>query len=139
MTDISLTSANIRAMQQHGAVVRRFDAGAALTVGYGVYLASDGDVEHCDGNAGQAIAKCIGIVVESYDGETAIVAGDPASVCVFGPVEGFSGMTPGDTIYVSDTVGRVADAVGTMTHIVGYAQSSTCVFVDPSKSDPSST
>lgn len=138
MADISLTAANIRALQANGAVVRSYDAGEEMEVGQAVYIASDGDVEIADANESQAAAKGWGIVVESYDGETTIHEGDPASVCVFGPVSGFSGMTPGDTLYVSDNAGLLADAAGTYSHVMGRAETATIVFVNPDQSDPSS-
>lgn len=138
MANISLTSANIRALQANGAVVRPYDAGAEVTVGYAVYIATDGDVEHADGDVDAATARAIGVVVESYDGETTIDAGNPASVCVFGPVSGFTGMTPGANHYVSDDVGRIADAAGTYSRIVGYAERATVLFVNPEQNDPSS-
>ncbi len=131
MADIALTSANIRPLT--GAVLRRYVAGAALTVGYAVYIAADGDVEHADANA-DGLEQVIGIVVAGYDGETTIAAGDPVTVCVFGPVSGFSGMTPADTIWLSDTVGLVADAAATFDRIVGYAESASVLFVNPVRS-----
>lgn len=137
MALISLTAAQIRALTDHGAVIRRYDAGAAITVGQSVYVASDGDVEPAIATA-QASAKAIGVAVESYDGETSIAAGKPVSVCVFGPVSGFSGMTPGNTIYQGDTAGRVADAAGTYTHEVGYAEAAGVLFVSPGSDDPTS-
>lgn len=130
MADIALTSANIRPLT--GSVLRRFEAGAALTVGYAVYIAADGDVEHADANAA-GLEQVIGVVVASRDGETSIDSGDPATVCVFGPVSGYT-MTPADTIWLSDTVGRVADAAATFDRIVGYAESASVLFVNPVRS-----
>ncbi len=137
MADISLTAAQIRPLVANGAVLRSYKAGAALTVGQAVYLASDGDVEPADANA-VASARAIGIVVESRDGETSIASGDPCTVCVFGPVSGFSGMTPGANCYVSDTAGKVADAAGTCSRIIGYAETAGILFVHPEQNDPSS-
>lgn len=130
MADIVVTSADVRPLT--GSVLRRYEAGAALTVGYAVYVAADGDVEHADANAA-GLEQVIGVVVASYDGETAIAAGDPATVCVFGPVSGYT-MTPADTIWLSDTVGRVADAAATFDRIVGYAESASVLFVNPVRS-----
>lgn len=130
MADIALTSANIRPLT--GAVLRHYVAGAALTVGYAVYIAADGDVEHADANAA-GLEQVIGVVVASVDGETAIAAGDGTTVCVFGPVGGYT-MTPADTIWLSDTVGRLADAAATFDRIVGYAESASVLFVNPVRS-----
>jgi len=57
---------------------------------------------------------------------------------VFGPVSGFSGMTPGGNGYVSDTVGRLADAAGTFSRIMGYSERAGVFFVHPEQNDPSS-
>lgn len=138
MALIALTSANIRALQANGAVVRPYNAGAEVTIGYAVYIAADGDVEHADGDVDAATAKGIGIAVESYDGETTVVAGNPVSVCVFGPVSGFTGMTPGDNLYVADTVGRLGDVAGTFSRIMGYVERAGVFFVHPEQNDPAS-
>jgi hypothetical protein len=136
MTDVSLTAAHIRPL--NGAILRHYAAGGALVVGNAGYIASDGDVEKADANVSAATGRGIGVVVESYDGETAIVAGDPCTLCVFGPVSGFSGLTPGANYYVSDTAGAIADAAGTQSRIIGYAESTTVLFVHPEMNDPSS-
>ena len=138
MADISLTSANIRAMQPNGAVVRPYTAASTITIGYLVYILTAGTVAHADGDVSAALARAIGIAVESYDGQTSVTAGDPVSVCVFGPVSGFSGMTPGANHYVSDTIGRLSDAAGTFSRIMGYAERAGMFFVHPEQNDPAS-
>ena len=112
-----------------------------LTVGRWMHvhdIATDGDVEHADGDVDAATARGIGIAVESYDGETSVTAGNPVSGCVFGPVSGLSGMTPGANHYVSDDVGRLADAAGTFSLIMGYAERAGGFFVHPEQNDPAS-
>jgi len=136
MTTISLTAANIRPLT--GAVIRRYVAGEALTVGQVVYVSAAETVSIADGNVGAAEARAVGIVVESYDGETTIASGDVASVVVFGPVSGFSSATPGSYGYVSDTVGSLDTAAGTYSFIVGYFESAGVFFVHPGIDDPTS-
>lgn len=138
MSTISLTAANIRALTDNGAVIRRYIAGGTITIGQLVALASDGFVDPADANASQALTMAIGIAVQSYDGETSLAITEPVSVCVFGPVSGFTGMTPGANHYVSDTPGSVDDAAGTYDRIVGYAETSGILFVNPEMNDPSS-
>ncbi len=138
MTVLALTAAKIRALTENGAVIRPYDAGAAITVGQLVYVAADGDVEPADANVSALATMAIGIAVQSFDGETAIVANTPVSVCVFGPVSGFSSMTPGTNGYVSDTAGEVDDTAGTFDRIVGYAERTGVFFVNPEMNDPSS-
>jgi len=138
MAGLSLTAAKIRALTENGAVIRPYDAGEALTVGNLVYVASDGDVMKADANATQAAARAIGIVVQSFDGETTVANATPCSVCVFGPVAGFASLTPGANGYVSDTAGQIEDAVATYDRIVGYAERTDVFFVHPEQNDPSS-
>ena len=138
MSAISLTAAQIRAMTENGAVVRPYSAAEELTIGNCVYVNTDGDVAKADANA-VASARGIGIVVEGIDSETTIDSGERCSVCVFGPVSGFSGMTPGANAYVSDTAGGLDTAAGTCSRIMGYAERAGVLFVHPEQNDPSST
>lgn len=136
--EITVTAADVRALTENGAVLRRFVADAAITIGNLVYIKSDGEVAHADGNVDLDVARAIGIAVESYDGETSVVAGSPVSVCVFGPVSGYASMTPGAPVYVSDTVGRLSTVAGTVSRIVGYSESAGVVFVHPQQNVTSS-
>ena len=139
MGDISLTAANIRPLPDNGSILRRHIAGGTITIGQLVSLSADGFVDPADGNVADGVlARPIGIAVASNDGETSIVITEPVTVCVFGPVSGYSGMTPGDNHYLSDTAGRIADAVGTYDKIVGYAESATVLFVHIEQIDASS-
>lgn len=133
MADISLTAANIRALTENGAVTEMGAAGGSMTVGDVVYRAADGDWEQADGNASNAAARARGVVVIGKDDSTSIVAGDPITVCLFGPVEGFSGMTVNDALFVSDTAGKLADAAGTVSHLMGHAASASRVWLQPSQ------
>jgi hypothetical protein len=113
-----------------GTVTREKNAGGAGALGDTVYYAADGDAEVADASAA-GTAKARGIVVAIQNGKTAFVAGDALTVAISGPVAGFSGMTPQDTLYQSDTAGAMADAAGTTSHIVGYAESATVVVLVP--------
>lgn len=139
MGDINLTAADIRPLTENGAVLRKFTAGGAITVGDVVYIAADGDVEAADANAGTPAEQGIGIAVESKDGETSISANDPVSVCLLGPVAGFSGMTPGDVLYVSNTAGKLADAAGSFSRVMGKALTASIFWVNPEQSDAASS
>lgn len=141
MSDIAFTAANIRAHRSHGAVVIPGKAAGPLTVGHLVYQSSTGWIR-ADGDVALGVpARAHGIVIESFDGETTIASGDAISVCVFGPVTGFTSLVANANYYLSDTVGRIADAVGTYDRIIGYGiQLSTEVgiFVMIQINDPSS-
>lgn len=137
MASLSFTAANIRPLD--GAVTRAFNAGAAsITPGDLVYIVSDGDVEVADGNGAQALARAVGIVTAIQGGKASTAAGDRVTVVLFGPVAGFTGLTPGANGYVSDTAGDIADAVATYDRIVGFAESATVFFVSIQQNDPSS-
>lgn len=141
MTDLTLTAANVRALREHGAVVLPGEAGAAMNIGDAVTPSSDGAWDPTDANVSAALARNQGIVVESYDGETAIAAGAAISVCVFGPVSGYASLSHGANYYISDNVGKIADAVGAYDRIVGYGlkiAGEVCLFVFPQQNDPSS-
>jgi hypothetical protein len=47
-------------------------------------------------------------------------------------------MTPGVNVWVSDTVGRLADAAGTFDRILGWSLSAGIVFVNPEQNTPAS-
>lgn len=118
MTDIAVTSNRVRALTSHGAVVVPGTAGATVTIGYLVYQAADGDWEHADANSA-GLEGVLGVAVESYDGEDTVAAGNALSVCMQGPVSGYTSLTAGAIYYLSDTVGRLADATGTFDRLVG--------------------
>ncbi len=136
MADLTVTAARVRPLD--GAVCRPYDLGDSVNVGDSVYVASDGDVEQSDGNVNAARAAGVGLVVAIQGGKSSGVAGDRATVCLFGPVAGFSGMTPGKNGYVSNTAGKLADAAGTFSRIMGFAESAEVFFVHPEQNDPAS-
>lgn len=118
MTVVAVTSANVRALTSHGAVVIPGIAGATLTVGYLVSQEADGDWVHADANV-VGLQTALGVIVESFDGEDTVIAGNAASVCVLGPVSGWTSLVPAALYYVSDTVGRLDDAEGAYDRVVG--------------------
>ncbi len=137
MSAIALTAANIRPIVSRGAVLAKGTAGATITIGQAVYMASTGSIGVADADASKAASFGIGIAVESFDGETTINSGDPVTYCVYGPVSGFSGMTPGALGWVADAAGGLDTAAGTYDHIMGYAESATTFFVQHDLNDPS--
>jgi hypothetical protein len=114
-----------------GAVVRRFDAGGTITVGAPVYIAADGDVEVADGSAVATTLGCLGLAVATPDGGTSVSANERVDVVTHGPVAGFSSLTPGSLVFVSDTGGGLDTATGTKGLVVGVAESASVVFVRP--------
>lgn len=128
MANLTATPRNVSMLP--GAIARTCKAGGAGNVGDTVYIAADGDVEQANGGAA-GTAKAHGIVVAAgCEGKTTFAAGDGLSVVVFGPVTGIAG-TPGALGYQSDTAGKIADAAGTVSHIVGRQESANVFFVHP--------
>lgn len=145
MTDMAVTSANIRAITSHGAVVVPGLAGATLTVGYAVYQDTSGNWQHADANVSATVAAVTGILVQTFDGEDTVISGNTCSVCLFGPVAGFDALDEGPFYYLSATVGRIADAfagAGSFKKIVGYGVSIAgfvCLWVNPVLTDSASS
>jgi len=136
MGAVAYTSALIRPLQ--GAVLRDYHAGGAGEVGNVVYVADDGDVEVTDADAA-ATAHGRGIVTAmNKEGETTFAAGDRVTVCVFGPVAGFSGLTPGARVFVDTDAGKLDETAPSVVMPMGYAESAGVVFVLPSMSGPTS-
>lgn len=134
MADITVTAASVRPLT--GAIKRRAVAGEELTVGQVVYVSSYSGslpvVSKADGSA-VSTANAFGIVVAGppTSASTTIASGAPCDVVVFGPVAGFSSMTSGMTVWVSDTAGVADSAVGTKSGVLGLAESPTVIFVRP--------
>lgn len=138
---MAVTAANVRKLE--GAIGRPVQAGGAATMGDAMYIAADDDWEIADANVSAAIAAARGILVEvpfKTPGGTTCADGDPIHVVTFGPVGGFSGLTPGGLLYLSNTAGQVTHTAptgaGTWTSPIGYAESATVVFVNPGIAAP---
>ncbi len=125
MGDITRTKANVRPLA--GAVIRKGTAGGTIQAGEAVYLNGTTGWDAADGSAA-ATALARGVMVSPEDA----VSGDTIDICAFGPVEGYAGMTPGALHYVSDTTGEIGTGVGTKTMVVGWAETATILFVNPS-------
>ncbi len=141
MPDIDLTSKNIALASQQTLRHPRI-AGAALTVGYAGYIDSSSEIQHADANVSEAASRGVGIIVASKDGETTVADGDNCALCTLGPVEGYTGMTPGAPVFVSATAGRLthtAPSGGAYARAIGYALTATKLMVAPESSAPASS
>src|SRR6056297_2312689 len=90
-------------VDQHNAEVRRYELGAAASLGDLVYLDSNDKVQPALGDAA-ATSEVIGMVVSSADVHNTTgdyAAGATVDVCIKGVVFGFSDMTNGARIYLS--------------------------------------
>jgi hypothetical protein len=89
-------------------------AAEAITAGAPVFMDTDGKWNNSDANAA-ADDAVFGIATRSA------VAGEALTVMRRGILDGFSNLPAyGLPVYVSDTVGRLADAAGSASMIVGY-------------------
>lgn len=132
--DISCTAADVRPLR--GAIIRRAVAGEALTFGQVVYVSSySGDLPVVSKAAGGAVATAnpFGIVIAPSVAlsNSSVASGEGCDVVVFGPVTGYSGMTSGGTVWVSDTAGANSDVVGTKSGVVGLSETPATIFVRP--------
>lgn len=136
MADLTYTAANIRPLD--GSVSRQYPVGGTVAPGDLVYLAATGKVLRADADVTHLTARAIGVVTALNQGKATGADGDVATVTIFGPVAGFTDLTPGANGFVSDEAGKIADAEATRTRVVGYAESATVFFVSIEVNDPSS-
>jgi hypothetical protein len=117
MTAIAVTAAQVGLVDPTKATVKSYVAGAAITKGQAVALATDGTVDPADASAGGGYLyeQVVGVALNAG------AAGQAIDVVSRGEVYGFtvSGMDSGDIVYVSDTAGSLDTAAGTVTVIVG--------------------
>lgn len=121
---ITLPSDLTKIRPLEGAIIRRMTVGTGgLTEGCVVVIGADGAVK-ADG-AGATYKRAIGIALKGAS------AGDVCPVVVYGPVGGYSGCTPGASIYpgTGGSVGAGTETASTNKIAVGYAESATTVFV----------
>lgn len=133
MTALTVTAAKVSADQTQGSIIRNKECAVEVVLGQLVSLDSNDELILSQGDGTAAEARAYGIVVASpfVQGGTTIPAGQRASVCVFGPVYGFSGLTPGAPGFVSDTAGEIDTAPSATNSLaVGRADSATVFFVN---------
>lgn len=117
MSDISVTAAKVGLVDPLNATVKSYIAGATITKGQVVALATDGTVDPADASTGG------GYLFEQVVGVALVGGGAGQAIDVVrkGEVYGFtvSGMDSGDLVYLSNTAGAAADAAGDVTVILG--------------------
>jgi len=123
MGDITRTKADVRPLA--GAIIRRGEAGGTIEAGEAVYLDGTNGWKICDDDAGSGADHCRGVMVAPQDAAD----GDIIDICMFGPVTGYSGMTPDGLAYVSDD-GELGTTAGSNSKIVGWAESAVVLIVN---------
>lgn len=114
MTDLAITTANIEVVKPEDAEIIQWCLAEAVTAGQPLFLDSDGKGQLADANAaGERQARCLSL--------QAGAAQQIISCLKRGYVEGFilTDQAFDDPIFLSDTVGVLADAAGTVTVPVG--------------------
>lgn len=141
---MAVTPANVRPLQ--GAITQSVRAGGVATMGDAVYIAADGDWELADANVSAAIAAARGVLVEvpfKTPGGVVCADQDPITVVTHGPVGGFSGLTPGELLYLSATAGQLTHTAptgaGNWQQCMGYALSATVAYISPGIAAPVSS
>jgi predicted RecA/RadA family phage recombinase len=117
MAAIALTAAQVGLVDPLNASVKSYIAGATITKGQVVALATDGTIDPADASSGG------GYLFEQVVGVALVGGGAGQAIDVVrkGEVYGFtvSGMDSGDLVYVSNTAGSLDTAAGDVTVIVG--------------------
>lgn len=115
--EIALTAAQVGLVDPLKATVKSYIAGATITKGQVVALATDGTIDPADASAGGGylFEQVVGVALNGGG------AGQAIDVVRKGEIYGFtvSGMDSGDLVYVSDTAGSLSTVAGTVTVIVG--------------------
>ncbi|KKN57476.1 hypothetical protein LCGC14_0561880 [marine sediment metagenome] len=117
MANIALTAAQIGAIDPKKATIKSYLAGSTITKGQPVSQETDGTVDPSDASTGGVylFEQFRGIALSGGG------AGQAIDVLEDGELYGFtvSGKNCGDLLYVSNDVGRIADAAGDETVYVG--------------------
>lgn len=103
-------------------IIRKGTLGATTEAGEIVALQSDGK---WDPAAASGVVLFAGVAINGG------ADGDPVDVLRLGPIEVLVDATPGTAIYISDTAGEYSETAGTKSHIIGFAESATVLFVHP--------
>ena len=118
---IAVTADNVRPIGDYISV--KIVANATITAGDVVYHDATG-INVADDDGSTATANCLGIALQDAS------SGGYIDVLCQGRVTGWTGLTAGGICYVSDA-GVVAHSAGTKTFAVGWAISTTDIYVNP--------
>ena len=113
MTAVAVTAAQVGVCDPMKAVIYPFEAAETITAGQPVFVDTNGKVQLADAN-GSGEQQCAGIALNGGG------AGQAIDVLKSGRVYGYTlGGAYWSAVYLSDSVGELADAAGTMTVPVG--------------------
>ena len=146
MTAVTVTANNISANEERGAVIVPglvTATGVTVSIGQAVYLDSNNQVHLAIADS-SAHAQAIGLVVVVpgiFYGETSAPAGSQVSVCVGGPVQGFTGLVNGQPLWIDKTAAGSLNTAAPATAydwIIGQAVGADTIFVRPGMTTPAS-
>jgi hypothetical protein len=113
MADITRTKEKIAVVYPHKAEIDNGIAGAAIEAGQPLYIDSNGKYQPADAN-GSGTVQFRGIALET------VASGQPIAILVRGELYGYTFSQAYDAaIYVSNSVGELADAAGSTSLQVG--------------------
>lgn len=114
MTDITVTAAQVAALDPQKAIIEKYIASVAITKGQAVYLTTAGKAALADAN-GSGTLQFRGIALNT------VGAGDAVDVLHEGVVSGFgvSGMNGDAIAYLSNTAGALGTAAGSTSVACG--------------------
>ncbi len=118
---IACVAANIRPLGKY--IAHKVLSNATLTAGQPVYHNGTG-LALADG-AAYTTCNLWGVVLKGGS------SGDYLDVCFQGRVTGWTGLTAGKIEYVADTTGLPVETAGTKAFAIGWAVSTTDIYVNP--------
>ena len=136
---MALTLTKLQVTPLPGALVRNVRLGEAASAGMGMTVNSSSQYVKADGDT-PGKRRVFGVMIVDNQGSLNTsgdyASGDDASMCFFGPLAGFSGMTPGAPVYVDKTTaGLLTQTAPSGTDAVpcevGYALTADILFVFP--------
>jgi hypothetical protein len=135
MADLTLTPKNIRPLS--GSTVSLHIAGAILTIGDVVYIDSNDEAQRASAANAATVSGQVGVIVAcgANRDNGNIQSGEPVTVLWHGRLALTTGtLSPVARYYVSDNPGKLADAAGSTSRIVGSAEKKDILFFDGSPS-----
>jgi len=120
---IAVVADNVRIVSPDDFSRIRVVSNATITAGDVVFHDGTG-LEVADDDASTESANCIGVALQGGS------SGDMLDVITQGELTGWTGLTAGAICYVVDD-GKVAHTAGTKTFAVGWAVSTTNIYVNP--------
>jgi hypothetical protein len=115
MADLSVLSTGVSPVWPEYCQILSVKAAADVTAGQPGYLNTSGKGDIADANGVSPINRFRGIYLQT------VKAGQTVDLLISGYVQGYdlSGLAYDAAVYVSDTVGKLADAAGTTSLMVG--------------------